>query len=418
MQRRLIVLKLLVLVMSTASFTLAQDAAELRFLCYQDGNECEVYAELLDRFSADTGIVIHVEIVAADKIDAELSRRLAEGTSPDFARVSDLATLAGHTLDLRPLLTNADELEAQIPAPVLSALRDGHEDDGIYALPDALAVVAPFVNLSSFEQAGIAIPGGGDQSAGWDEWLAALDLVLAETAVPYALAVDNKEHRLVGPAMSLGARYFDESGDLRLVDDSGLREFLRILQRLMEADKTPADTLLGTGKSQDYFVRGETVLYICGSWKVLSVAQAVDNAFEWAILPNPGGVGGSAGIAQVTSLVAFEGSPHTEALGMVFDYLTQPAVIGAFSAQTLTVPALLTAAGAEVNYVTEIPAIAAALNAFAREVPRLQDQAVALDLHPEAAVYYEASNQYLRAFFAGELGLDEALAGIEQALAN
>lgn len=412
MQRRLIVLLILALLLSTVSF--AQAADQLQFLCYQDRNECAVYADLLDRFSANTGIAVHVEVVAADEIDAALANRLADGAPPDFARVSDLAALAGQTLNLRPLLTNADELAAKIPAPMLAAMRADREDAGIYAIPDAFAVVAPFVNLSLFESAGIAIPGGGEEPADWDEWLAALDSVLAGTDAPFALAVDNKEHRLVGPAMSLGARYFDESGDLRLADDSGLRAFLRILQGLMGTGMTPADTLLGTGKSQDYFERGETVLYICGSWKVESVAQAVGEAFEWAILPNPSGVGGGAGIAQLTALVAFEGSPHAEALGMVFDYLTQPAVIREFSARTLTAPALLN--GAAVDYDTEIPAIAAALNAFAREATRLQDQAVALDLHPKAAVYYEASDHYLRAFFAGELGLDEALAGIEQAL--
>lgn len=416
MQRSRIVLIILALVMPTASYALAQEAAELRFLCYQDGNECAVYADLLDRFSADTGIAIQVEIVAADEIDNELASRLAEGAPPDFARVSDLAAHAGHMLDLRPLLTNADEFAAMIPESILSALRDGHEGAGIYAFPDTFAVLAPFVNLSLFERAGIAVPGRGAQPVGWDEWLAALGLVLAGADAPYALAVDNKDHRLVGPAMSLGARYFDESGDLMLADDSGLRDFLQILQGLVQADKTPADTLLGTGKSQDYFVRGETVMYICGSWQVESVAQAVGDAFDWAIVPNPDGSGGSAGIAQVTALVAFEGSPHTEALGMVFDYLTQPAVVNEFSARTLTVPVLLN--GAAVDYDTELPAIAAALNAFAREATRLQDQAVALDLHPKAAVYYAASNQYLRAFFAGELGLDEALAGIKQALAN
>ena len=414
MQRRHIVLVVLVLIMSTASITLAQADAELHFLCYQDGKECAVYADLLERFSADTGIVVHVELVAADEVDTALASRLAEGAPPDFARVTNLAALAGHSLDLRPLLAHADELEAKIPAPMLAAMRAGHEDTGIYAIPDAVAVVAPFVNLSLFEAAGIAVPGGGEEPAPWDEWLAALDGVLAGTDAPYALAVDNKEHRLVGPAMSLGSRYFDESGDLTLADDSGLRAFLRILQGLMQADKTPADTLLGTGKSQDYFERGETVLYICGSWKAESVAQAVGEAFEWAILPNPSGVGGSAGIGQVSALVAFEGSQHTEALGKVFDYLTQGAVISEFSARALTVPALLQ--DAAIDYDTEVPAIAAALNAFAREATRLQDQAVALDLHPKAAVYYEASDHYLRAFFAGELGLDEALAGIKQAL--
>ena len=95
----------------------------------------------------------------------------------------------------------------------------------------------------------------------------ALDEVVEATDAPYVLSVDNKDHRLVGPAMSLGTQFFEENGLLTLPDASGLREFLEILHGLMEDGKTPADTLLGTGKSQEYFVRGETVMYICGSWK-------------------------------------------------------------------------------------------------------------------------------------------------------
>ena len=84
------------------------------------------------------------------------------------------------------------------------------------------------------------------EGASWDEWLAALDEVVRATDASYALSVDNKDHRLVGPAMSLGAEYFDEDGRLTLPDADGLREFLQILHGLMEEGKTPADTLLGT----------------------------------------------------------------------------------------------------------------------------------------------------------------------------
>ncbi len=230
------------------------------------------------------------------------------------------------------------------------------------------------------------------------------------------LAVDNKDHRLVGPAMSLGARYFDEDGALTLAADVGLRAFLQILNQLMELDRTPADTLLGTGKSQDYFVRGETVMYICGSWKVEEVAAQVGDDFEWAVVPNPAGPMGGTGVAKWTALAAFADTKQPAAVAKVFDYLSQPAVVAEFSARTLTIPAQLEVAASTIDYDTDDAAIDAALNAFAREAPKLQEQAIALDLHPLAAVYYEASNTNLRAYFSGELTLDEALAGLQARL--
>ena len=46
----------------------------------------------------------------------------------------------------------------------------------------------------------------------------------------------------------------------------------------------------------------------------------------------------------------------------------------------------------------------------------MQDQAIALDLHPMAGDYYAASNAFLRGYFAGEWTLDDALAGMRAAL--
>ena len=181
----------------------------------------------------------------------------------------------------------------------------------------------------------------------------------------------------------------------------------------MADGKTPADTLLGTGKSQEYFVRGETVMYICGSWKVEEVAAQVSADFEWAIVPNPSGPGGSTGVAQATALVALAETEHPEAVASVFEYLIRTDVSAEFAARTLTVPAHLAAAESTIDYDSDNENIAAALNAFAREAPKLQDQAIALLLHPMAPVYFEVSNELLRGYFAGEYTLDEALTGLQ-----
>lgn len=392
----------------------AQTPIELRFLCFNERNECEVYADLLARFSQENpGIRVAVDLADEAEIGDRLGADAESGEAYDFARISDFAALPGQYLDLRPQLAEPEALAATFRAVYFAGLRADGEDDGLYGFPDALGLVAPFVNLSLFERAGVAVPA---ESASWDEWLAALDEVVAATDAAYVLSVDNKDHRLAGPAMSLGARFFDDDGALTLPDEVGLRAFLEILDQLVKLDRTPADTLLGTGKSQDYFVSGETVMYICGSWKVEEVAAQVGDAFEWAILPNPTGAGGGTGLAQATALAALAGTAHPEAVAMVFAYLLDADVSAEFAARTLTIPAREDVAASGIDYQTDDDVAAAALKAFAREVPKLQDQAIALDLHPLAPVYYAASNEFLRGYFAGELSLDEALAGLQARL--
>ena len=408
---------LLIVSLLSAGAAAAQETTTLRFLCFQDGVECDVYAGLLARFSEDNPeISVAVDIAAAADILPVLAAQLEAGAPPDFARLPNLHAFRGHYLDLRPLLAEPAYLETGFDELIIPVMSGDSGDGGLYGYPDAAAVVAPFVNVSLFREAGLELPGGGIEPASWDEWLAALDKVVSATGASYVLSVDNKDHRLVGPAMSLGAEYFDEDGRLTLPDDGGLRDFLQILQGLIEAGKTPADTLLGTGKSQEYFVRGETLMYICGSWKAEEVAAQVGADFEWAIVPNPSGPGGSTGVAQLTALVAFADTGHPEAVGQVFDYLLAPETAAEFAARSLTVPANEKLLSAVFEYKTEDPAVSAALKAFAREVPRLQRQALALDLHPLAPVYYDASNTNLRQVFAGDLTLDEALAALREAL--
>ncbi len=407
----------IVMSMAILASTAAQGPAALRFLCFQDRNECDVYADLLARFSEENpDISIAVEVVAESEIHQRLAAEVEAGAPPDFARVSDLDVLEGRYLNLRPLLPDPEYLYQSFPDEIIfRSMSSYFQDIGLYGYPDAAKVVAPFVNLSRFEEAGALIPGAGEEVASWDDWLAALDEVVRTTEAAYALSVDNKDHRLVGPAMSLGADYYNNG--LSSADLDGLRDFLVILTELMEDGKTPTDTLLGTGKSQEYFVRGEALMYICGSWKVEEVAAQVGDAFEWAIVPNPAGAGGSTGVAQLTGLVALAGTTQPQAVAKVFEYLSGPVVSTEFAARTLTIPINESIALRAIDYDTEDPVVAAALSSFAREVPRLQTQAIALDLDPLAPVYYEASNTYLRQYFAGELTLEEALSRLQEAIA-
>ena len=411
MKKIFFVILMLTLLMAIAGLSAAQELVTLHFLCFQDGNECAVYTDLLARFSeANPGITVDVDVTAEEKVLERLQAAYDADEPYDIAR-KNRGWLPGMYVDLHPLLGEA--LTTTFRPVYFELLRVLPEDTGIYAFPDALDMVAPFVNVSLFEQAGVTLPAA---SASWDEWLAALDEVVGATDASYVLSVDNKDHRLISPAMSLGAQYFDDEGKLTLPDADGLREFLLILRGLVEAGKTPADTLLGTGKSQEYFVRGETVMYICGSWKAEEVAEQVGDDFEWTIVPNPTGPGGGTGVALANWLAADIDTNHPEAVAKVFEYLLGTEVSAEFSARTLTVPAREDLAAAGIDYQTDREIVAAALNAFAREVPNLQDQAIRLDMSGWAGFYYEASNTLLRAFFAGELSLDEALARLQDQL--
>ncbi len=420
MMKRFTLLFMLVALAALGSTALAQDAVEISFMCYENGNECSVYDDLLGRFSeANPGITVTVDTVPYTTVRDQLRVQVEAGQAPDMARITDFAGMAGFYLDLRPLMEDPSLLEDNVPAAILESFRAEGDMSALHGFPDAATVTAPYVNATLFEQAGVALPSDEMDEPTWDDWLAALDEVAQATGVQYSMSIDNKGHRFAGPAMSLGADFFDDEGNFDLEDDEGFRAFAMILKDLMDAGKTPAETWLGTSQysgAQDYFVNVEAVMYFSGSWQIGRFSDEIGDAFDWVVVPNPYGPGGSTGVAGGAAIVGYAQTGHPQEVAMVMEYLLQPEVYGEFSARTLNIPGHNAVAAMGVAFDTESAAVANALNGFAAEVPKLQDQAVALNPHPLAFAYYDASNTRLAQYFAGELTLDEAMQRLQEQL--
>ena len=420
MMKRFTLLFMLVALAALGSTALAQDAVEISFMCYENGNECSVYDDLLSRFSeANPGITVTVDTVPYTTVRDQLRVQVEAGQAPDMARITDFAGMAGFYLDLRPLMEDPSLLEDNVPAAILESFRAEGDMSALHGFPDAATVTAPYVNATLFEQAGVALPSDEMDEPTWDDWLAALDEVAQATGVQYSMSIDNKGHRFAGPAMSLGADFFDDEGNFDLEDDEGFRAFAMILKDLMDAGKTPAETWLGTSQysgAQDYFVNVEAVMYFSGSWQIGRFSDEIGDAFDWVVVPNPYGPGGSTGVAGGASIVGYAQTEHPQEVAMVMEYLLQPEVYGEFSARTLNIPGHNAVAAMGVAFDTDSAAVANALNGFAAEVPKLQDQAVALNPHPLAFAYYDASNTRLAQYFAGELTLDEAMQRLQEQL--
>ena len=420
MMKRFTLLFMLVALVTLGSTALAQDAVEISFMCYENGNECSVYDDLLSRFSeANPGITVTVDTVPYTTVRDQLRVQVEAGQAPDMARITDFAGMAGFYLDLRPLMEDPSMLEDNVPAAILESFRAEGDMSALHGFPDAATVTAPYVNATLFEQAGVALPSDEMDEPTWDDWLAALDEVAQATGVQYLMSIDNKGHRFAGPAMSLGADFFDDEGNFDLEDDEGFRAFAMILKDLMDAGKTPAETWLGTSQysgAQDYFVNVEAVMYFSGSWQIGRFSDEIGDAFDWIVVPNPYGPGGSTGVAGGAAIVGYAQTEHPQEVAMVMEYLLQPEVYGEFSARTLNIPGHNAVPAMGVEFDTASAAVANALNGFAAEVPKLQDQAVALNPHPLAFAYYDASNTRLAQYFAGELTLDEAMTRLQEQL--
>ena len=164
----------------------------------------------------------------------------------------------------------------------------------------------------------------------------------------------------------------------------------------------------------DFFKSGDLVMCMSGSWQINGLAADVGDAFDWVVVPNPTGDGGSTGVAGGSAVVAFADTEYPEAVAALVEFLIQPENYSTFSAGTLILPAQTEVASSGVDFQSDNASVLAALTSFTAEIPKLQDQAVGLNVHPFAFAYYRNSANRVAQYLTGELSLDEALERLQQ----
>ncbi len=384
-------------------------AGEIRVACYSDGNECEVTEALAQRFmTANADVRVVVDKVPYKTILEGLPVQLAAGHGPDIARVTDFGTFAKFYLDLRPHLKNAAYWETQF-GPTLDWFRAGPDDRGIYGLMTQLTVSAPIVNKTLFEQANVPLP---PANATWEQWVAATRQVARATGVPFAMAWDRSGHRFAGPAISMGAKYFDGKGQLAPVD-AGFRLAAERFVGWHKDGTMPREVWGGQGgggykDAFEDFANARTVLYLSGSWQVQRLEKQVGNGFDWAVVPNPCGEAACSGMPGGAGFVAFKGTKNPGDVARFLDYLASEPVYAEWMSKTANIPAHLGLQKKGIDY-TLSPMAAAAMGGFVANAATLSPVAYKLQGHPYSRVALTATATRLGQAIVGEITVDQAL---------
>lgn len=386
---------------------------ELRITWYDDGSEGAVLRELLDRFEADNpDIKVVIDTVDyANGIQQTLPLQLEAGEGPDMARVTQLGVLSQYMLDLRPYLTDAAYWEENF-GPFLAWMQAEADGNAIPGFMTQLTVTGPFINRTLFEQAGVPVPSDSSDQVTWQEWADAARQVAAATGA-FAMVMDRSGHRLAGPAVSMGAKYFNEEGYPALVGDQGFKDMAQLMVDWHADGTMYPDTWIGSAGSyvagNEPFVNGQIALYMSGSWQVGQFDKNIADAFDWEAVPNPCGPGGCTGMPGGAALVAIKTTEHPEAVARVMEYLTSEAVMEEFYARTLFIPGHLGLAAKGVEFQAELPQTLKSLNVFASEVGKLAPLAYDLQAYKFNTILFNANRDRLTQVFTGELTLDEAI---------
>lgn len=391
------------------------NAVELRFQCYQDGVECQAWSAEIKKFeAANPDIKVTVDEVPYKAILESLPVQLAGGGGPDLARVSDLGGLAKYMLDITPYIKDADYWEKNFGAELAWTRVNKPGDKGIYNLQDQLTVTGPFVNKTLFDQAGVAMPGN---KATWDDWAAAAKKVAEATKTPYPMAMDRSGHRFAGPAISYGAKYFDDKGNPITVDD-GFTAFAKKFVEWNKDGTIAKDVWAGSGgatyrdAAQD-FINASLVFYMSGSWQVARFGKEIGDAFDWIVVPSPCGKAGCTGIPGGAGIVGFKHTKSPEAVAKLMDFMAQEDVYAEVIRKTRNIPAHKGLQEKGVEYPGAAKNVQAALAAFTKAASQLTPLAFQFQGYKNNRAIMNATVARLTQAIVGESSLDEALKRID-----
>lgn len=393
-------------------------AADVRVMCYQDGNECDVIAELAKRFEAQNpGTKIILDVVPYKTIVEQLPVQLAAGQGPDIARVTDLGGLSKYYLDISPNIKDKAYWEANFGA-TLPWLRPTPGDKGIYGFMSQLTMTGPYVNKTLFEQAKVPLPG---PKATWDEWIDATRKVAKATQTAAAMAWDRSGHRFAGPAISNGAKIFDAKGDLTL--DDGYKTTVTKFVGWNKDGTMLKEVWAGSGGSTyadsiGEFKNGRVVMVLSGSWQINRLQKDIGNAFDWVAVPNPCGAAACTGIPGGAAWVALKTSKSPKETAKFLDFMAQEANYAEFAGRTNNIPAHAGLAKKGVNYAGATPAARAALSTFGSGVAALSPVAYQFQGYKyNRAIMLPTVTRVTQAI-VGEMSVDEAMTKIAADMAD
>jgi alpha-1,4-digalacturonate transport system substrate-binding protein len=390
----------------------AASAADIRVMCYQDGNECEVTAEIAKRFEAQNpGTKVILDVVPYKSIVEQLPVQLAAGQGPDIARVTDLGGLSKYYMDISAHVKDTKYWEANFGA-TLPWLRPSASDKGIYGYMSQLTMTGPYVNKTLFEQAKVALPG---PKATWDEWVDAARKVAKATQTPAALAWDRSGHRFAGPAISYGAKIFDAKGDLVL--DEGYKTAVSKFVGWHKDGAMLKEVWGGSGGSTyadsvGEFKNGRVAMVLSGSWQINRLQKEIGNAFDWVAVPNPCGPAACTGIPGGAAWVALKTSKSPKEVGMFLDFMAQEANYAEWVGKTNNIPAHAGVARKGAAYPGATAPARAALGVFSAGVASLTPTAYQFQGYKfNRAIMLPTVTRVTQAI-VGEISTDEAMTKI------
>ena len=252
---------------------------DLEILLSDDTLEGGAMAKAVERFNAeyaDKGIQVHINEIAYGDMQTQIQNRAMARDLPalirsgHFIQYNDLAySLEGKLGDL-----TVDSFAMNGASPATGELIAGTVN---------ATAVGLIINKTAFDKAGVSYPLTEEERWTWDEFMAALDQVMAanEDSLDYALVIDYSQQRIRTVLYQFGSLFFDPDDPKHLILDSPeTREAIDFLLSLYEDGYSSVSAGLGTENAQQMFKTGRVAAHLAGNWVITDYTENIKD-FEW-----------------------------------------------------------------------------------------------------------------------------------------
>ncbi|KAA3654106.1 MAG: extracellular solute-binding protein [Chloroflexi bacterium] len=286
-----------------------------------------------------------------------------------------------------------------------------------------VTVTCPFINRTLFEQAGVPVPSDTTDEVTWEEWAEAARQVRDATGVSYAMSMDRSGHRFAGPAVSMGAEYFDADG-VPKIDDEGFRSMAQLMLDWHADGTMPLDVWAGGDSYRDArseFVNSNLVFYMTGNWQIGPFTDQIGDSFDWEAVPNPCGPGACSGMPGGSVIVAMKATQYPEQVSRLMEFLAAEENYHEWAARANYIPQHSGLIASGVDYQTDLPQALRAFTVFGEQTSKLDKTCFDLQGYKYNSLVFNSVRDRLTQAIVGELSLDEAIermqADIDEGLA-
>ena len=373
MKKILALLAAVALLISCASFSLAEGQIELDVIICEYGNNTRDWflgtgmngSSFVDLFSAaNPDIKLNLEVVSWSDVHKEVSTRISNNNAPDILNIDTFSEFQADGL-LLPVsdYCPADLFEDFFPAFIQESIIDGT----VWAVPDLASARALYYNKAMFEEVGVEVPTTWAELK--DVCQAIKDFYAGDVyGIGLDLTEDEGQATFAYFAWGNNGGFTDENGNWALNSDANVEAVEFVMDLINSGYANPSPSTQTRYELQDLFGAGKLAMVIAPNQLPQYLAEkgfTVD--FVTADIPhNEGATGSSVGVMDRVMAFRDDSAPdqaaRNEAIGKFLKFFYDPAnYVGWVSMETF-LPAVNSAVGA---LVASDPSFEAWLNVLA-----------------------------------------------------